>query len=356
MSVTLRKRKNADGTTSLRFDIYHNGQRTIETLKELQLAKPTSLFIKTQNSEKEKKAKEILIERAAQLQAANYDLTTDAGNKTIVTVWMQSYIKTYDKKDIRNIQGAAKRFEDYLQKIGKPKLTFGNLDALIIESFIDYLESNSTGEGAKSYYRRFAKMIKYAYRKKLMKTNVLDFVEKKVKGVALKKDALTIDEIKLLSITPINSNVVKNAFLYACVTGLRFIDVKGLKWKHINLSTKQMKLPQSKTDKEVVVPLNDSAIRLIGEPQESDVNVFTLPTANGVNKTLKAWVKRAKIAKAITFHNGRHSFGTNLIFNDVDIVTTSKLMGHQTTMHTQRYITASDEMKRTATDKISIEF
>ncbi|MFM7709499.1 MAG: hypothetical protein ACKO5C_01150 [Ferruginibacter sp.] len=37
MSVNLRKRKNADGTVSLRLDIYKNGKQTIETLKHLQL-------------------------------------------------------------------------------------------------------------------------------------------------------------------------------------------------------------------------------------------------------------------------------------------------------------------------------
>jgi hypothetical protein len=40
MSVILRKRKNADGTTTLRLDIYHDGKRSVETLKYLKLAKP----------------------------------------------------------------------------------------------------------------------------------------------------------------------------------------------------------------------------------------------------------------------------------------------------------------------------
>ena len=34
MSVKLRKRKNGDGTTSLRLDIYKDGRRNIETLKQ----------------------------------------------------------------------------------------------------------------------------------------------------------------------------------------------------------------------------------------------------------------------------------------------------------------------------------
>ena len=355
MSVTLRERKNSDGTITLRLDIYHKGQRTHETLKHLQLEKPSNPATVAANKVKKHLAKKIVIDRAKQLEENGYNMVSDAGNKTIVTEWMQSYIKTYEKKDVRNMQGVMNRFIKYLEKINKPKLTFQSLDALLIESFIEYLEATSEGEGARSYYKRFQKMIKYAYRKKLMQINVLDFVEKKVKGNAKKKDVLTLEEIQLLNKTHSASPIVKNAFLFSCVTGLRFCDVKALTWNHLDLNNKLMTLIQSKTEKEVTVPLNDVAIKLAGEPQKSNALVFELPTANGANKTLKAWVKRAGIDKAITWHNGRHSFGTNLIFNEVDILTTSKLMGHTTTTHTQRYITASEEMKRNATNKINFE-
>ena len=46
MSVTLRKRVNADGTTTLRLDVLHNGQRWYEALSNLKLAKPTTLLIR----------------------------------------------------------------------------------------------------------------------------------------------------------------------------------------------------------------------------------------------------------------------------------------------------------------------
>ncbi len=355
MSVTLRKRKNADGTTSLRLDIYHNGQHKIETLKHLQFAKPSNPTIIAANKEKYQTAKIIELDRAKQLETNGYNMFSDAGNKTIVTEWMQSYIKTYEKKDVRNMQGVMNRFIKFLEKINKPKLTFNNLDALLIESFIEYLEATSEGEGARSYYKRFQKMIKYAYRKKLMQSNVLDFVEKKVKGNAKKKDVLTIEEIQLLNKTHTNSPIVKNAFLFSCVTGLSWCDVKVLKWKSLDLKEKNMDIDRLKSKVNAFVPLNDVAIKLVGEPQKSDDLVFKLPTNEGANKTLKALVKRAGIDKAITWHNGRHSFGTNLIFNEVDILTTSKLMGHTTTTHTQRYITASEEMKRKGTDKINFE-
>lgn len=355
MSVQLRKRKNADGSTSLRLDIYSNGLRTIETLKNLKLSKVSNASDREENKKLMQQAEAIRVTRAAELEANNYSMVSDAGKKTIITVWMQSFVDGYSKKDKRNMQGALNRFSNYLIEVGKTGLTFGNLTALLIEDFIDYLEANSTGEGASSYYNRFKKMIKQAYRKKLLKDNVLNSVERKVKGKAKKKDTLTIDELKILAATETESSEVRKAFLFSCVTGLRWCDVKLLKWKDIKMSSKQMEVLQSKTEETVTTPLNETAIKLLGKAGKPDKEVFVLPTANGANKTLKAWVKRAKIEKAITWHNARHSFGTNLIFNDVDVLTASKLLGHTSMKHTQRYVKAAEEMKQAATDKINIE-
>ena len=351
MSVLLRKRKNADGSTSLRLDIYNNGQRSIETLKHLKLVKGSNVMDRETNKQNLQQAESIRVTRAAELEANNYSMVSDAGKKTIITVWMQSYVDHYTKKDKRNMQGALNRFKEYLLEIKKQGLVFGSFTPLHIEDFIDYLESNSSGEGANSYFSRFKKMVKQAYRQRLLKENVLDFVKRKVKGKAKKKDILTLTELKQLSSTPTESNEVRRAFLFSCVTGLRWCDVKSLKWESIDLNNNRLRIVQSKTESEVVIPLNERALELLGTPKSC--LVFTLPSANGANKTLKAWVKRAKIDKAITWHNARHSFGTNLVFNQVDVLTTSKLLGHISMKHTQRYVDASIEMKQNATKAIN---
>lgn len=353
MSVLLRKRKNADGSTSLRLDIYNNGQRTIETLKHLRLVKVSNAMDRETNKQNLQQAESIRVARAAELEANNYSMVSDAGKKTIITVWMQSYVDGYTKKDKRNMQGALNRFKDYLLEIKKQGLVFGSLTPLLIEDFIDFLESSSSGEGANSYFSRFKKMIKQAYRQRLLRDNVLDFVKRKVKGKAKKKDILTLTELKQLSSTPTESDEVKRAFLFSCVTGLRWCDVKLLKW--FNIDGNYLRIVQSKTGAEVNIPLNETALKLIGNPKKKNDLIFNLPSANGANKTVKAWVKRAKIDKSITWHNARHSFGTNLIFNEVDILTASKLLGHSSMKHTQRYVDASNEMKQNATKAINIE-
>jgi integrase len=353
MSVLLRKRKNADGTTSLRLDIYNNGQRTIETLKHLKLVKVCNVMDRETNKQNLQQAESIRVTRAAELEANNYSMVSDLGKKTIITVWMQSFVDSYTKKDKRNMQGVLNRFKEYLIEVKKQGLVFGSLSPLHIEDFIDFLESNSSGEGANSYFGRFKKMVKQAYSQRLLKENVLDFVKRKVKGKAKKKDILTLTELKQLSSTPTESNEVRRAFLFSCVTGLRWCDVKLLQWGSIDGDN--LIITQSKTGSEVTIPLNETALKLLDKPKKKNDLIFTLPSANGANKTVKAWVKRARIDKAITWHNARHSFGTNLIFNEVDVLTTSKLLGHSSMKHTQRYVDASNEMKENATKAINID-
>ncbi len=355
MSVKLRKRKNGDGTISLRLDIYKDGRRIIETLKHLQLAKQSNLVDRENNKEKLRQAEAIAIQRAAELEANNYDMDLDIGRKTIVTFWMQSYVDNYNKKDKRNMQSVLNKFVKFLSEIRKPNLTFAELKPLMIEDFIEYLEEGSKGEGARSYFHRFKKMLHHAYRRRVLRTNILDFVERKATGKARKKDILTLDELKLLSETYIKNLEIKKAFLFTCVTGLRFCDINQLKWKNINLKDRMLSLNQSKTSEDVTIPLNDTALKLIGEAGKPTMKVFSLPSANGCNKILKAWIESAGIQKQITWHNGRHSFGTNLIFNGVDVVTASKLLGHTSLKHTQRYVNTAAELKEKATNMINID-
>jgi len=44
-----------------------------------------------------------------------------------------------------------------------------------------------------------------------------------------------------------------------------------------------------------------------------------------------------------------------LIYNEVDVLTTSKLLGHTSMKHTQRYVDAPNEMKEAATNKLNFQ-
>jgi integrase/recombinase XerD len=350
MSVILRKRKNQDGTTSLLLDIYHDGKRRYVFLKHLKLTKGTTVADRQKNKENLELAHRIALKQAQELAAGEYNLVTENGKKTVITEWMQTYIDKYKKKDVRNLQGALNRFKNFLNENKIHSLTFGRINDVIISDFQDYLREHSKGEGASSYFARFKKMMKQAYRQRLMDRNPAADVPT-IQGKAKKKDILTIEEIQTLAATRTESPEVKRAFLFSCVTGLRWIDIKNLRWENIN--NKAISIKQSKTERDLHINLNETALKLLGEHGEVRDLIFDLPTANGANKTVKAWVTRVGIKKNITWHNARHSFGTNLIYMGADVTTASNLLGHSTLKHTSRYVKAANELKERATDMLN---
>ena len=353
-TVKVKKRKNKDGTTSQFLRTNHNGRQRYEFLNHLQLQKVSNPLDRQANKDKEEMARRIAAERQLELAANDYNTVTNTGKRTDVVLWMQSYIDRYTKKDKR-MQGALNRFKKFLIEDRKQGLTFARLTELVVEDFQGYLRQHSIGEGASSYFSRFKKMVKHAYRLKLIKQNPAEAI-KTIHCAARPKDILTLEETRLLSATSTESLEVKRAFLFSCVTGLRWVDVKNLNWQNVDIKSKLMTIKQSKTSKYVDIPLNEDAIKLLGVPGKDDLSVFDLPSANGANKSLKAWVKRAGIKKKITWDNARHSFGTNVIHLGSDVTVASKLLGHSTLRHTQRYVNTADELKRRATDSISHQY
>lgn len=143
---------------------------------------------------------------------------------------------------------------------------------------------------------------------------------------------------------------VKRAFLFACNTGLRFCDVKILKWANVQGGT--LKVQQQKTGHYVLINLNKSAQKLLGVVGKAEDLVFDLPSHTGLLKALRYWTTRAGVTKKVTFHVARHSFATNLLIHGADLKSTSSLLGHTTLTHTQKYTRVVDALKQQAVNNL----
>ena len=67
-------------------------------------------------------------------------------------------------------------------------------------------------------------------------------ISAKVKGITnIEKPrvALTMNEVQMLVDTPCKDDVLKRAFLFSILTGLRHSDIQTLKWKQIQQTTRQ---------------------------------------------------------------------------------------------------------------------
>ncbi|MFQ8795025.1 MAG: site-specific integrase [Phocaeicola vulgatus] len=178
-------------------------------------------------------------------------------------------------------------------------------------------------------------------------------ISAKVKGITnIEKPrvALTMNEVQMLVDTPCKDDVLKRAFLFSILTGLRHSDIQTLKWKQIQQTSKgtwQAVVIQQKTKGVEYMPISEQAYNLCGEPKEGELLVFAgLPDPSWINRPVKKWVEAAGITKHITFHCFRHSYATLQLAGGTDIYTVSKMLGHTNVRTTQVYAKVVDEKKR----------
>lgn len=150
---------------------------------------------------------------------------------------------------------------------------------------------------------------------------------------------------------------MKYAFLFCCFTGLRYIDVSRLKWKHITEignGEYQIEVVQQKTKEPVYIPLSANAMKWLPDKgyDGRENYIFKFRDRSIIYDYLKKWAKAAGIEKNITFHMSRHTCATLLIFYGADLYTVSKILGHTSIKTTQVYAKVADEMKRKAVGNI----
>ena len=232
----------------------------------------------------------------------------------------------------------------------------------MMEDFTMYLQSRSVGEGAKTIYARFKKVINYAIEHDVIFKNPCKGISIKVDEQILRKEVLSQEEItRLIATKQENANQnIRRAFIFCLYTGLRFCDVKDLAFANVDFANRLLKFEQNKTkghsaSSGVVIPLNDGLLKLIGEPTSPDNRqelIFPLPSYEMCLKAIKRWVKRAGINKHISWHCARHSFAVNILNNGANIKTVASLLGHSGLKHTEKYTRAVDSLKQQAIDSL----
>ncbi len=295
--------------------------RRKENLNLYLIASPRTPIDRNHNKETLQLAKKIRQEREQELLESKEGYRLKKDRKVNFLDYFQAYIDNYTKKDIRMMQIALQRFKDFLNDTPEYKkfasrIKPEQISRDMIEAFTEYLQSRSVGEGAKSIYQRFKKIIKYAIEHDVMMKNPCTGIVIKVDEEILRKDILSPDEIQQLIATHYeheNPNI-RRAFIFCLYCGLRFCDVKDLTFANVDYSNKLLKFEQNKTkghsaNSGVIIPLNDGLLHLIGKPQQAENNnslIFPLPSYEMCLKALKRWVKRAGINKHISWHCGRH--------------------------------------------------
>ena len=213
---------------------------------------------------------------------------------------------------------------------------------------------NSISSGtASSYFNKVRAVINEAYAKEIITKNPLKLVAG-IKPITNPRVYLDMEEVRALVKTNCRYDILKEAFLFSCLTGLRWSDINKLDWSEISVfnGVNRITFNQKKTTGLQYLDIPPQAYSLINGFKKKGRVFQSLRYSAYMNVELLRWTMAAGITKHVTFHAGRHTFAVSLITQGVDIYTISKLMGHTEVKTTQLYADIIDSVRKSAMHKI----
>lgn len=142
---------------------------------------------------------------------------------------------------------------------------------------------------------------------------------------------------------------VRDVFIFACFTGLAYIDLAHLRVDNIQKmfdGRLWIVTHRQKTNTKVTVPLLPPAIKILEKynGEYSDGKLLPIITNQKLNCYLKEIAELCGIKKNLTFHLARHTFATTMTLGKgVPIESVSKMLGHTNIQTTQIYARITNE-------------
>ena len=351
----------------IRKENYVGGKRKYEFLK-LYLIPERMREDKAKNEATLALAKAIQSRRIVEVQNDAHGFQNTNKSRVNLLDYLENIGKQSAEQGSRNYARTVLNTVRALRLFRGDYIAFRDVDKEFLSEFTDYLRQmpkaskygvlktggRLSNNSVVSYYGTLRTAINRAYKEGIITVNPtkeFDFASK-VRQEPSRREYLTLDELKTLINTECRHEIVKRAFLFSCLCGLRVSDIRKLRWCDLQRSSGRVRIEitMQKTKEPLYLPISDEALKWLPERSEANGSDFIFPlTHEGtVNDTLQHWAKVAGITKHISFHVARHTHATMMLTLGADLYTVSKLLGHKNIATTQIYAKIVDKKKEEA--------
>lgn len=255
-------------------------------------------------------------------------------------------------------QSTKKNYLKVVNKMALAKIDDFNLDEitpLVLNQFDNFLKANGAQNNTRwSYFKCIKRVMAIAVRDGEIKAEQNPFFNDRFKARYQKteKTALTLEELKKIEDCPVSDGqeIIKDMFLLACYTGLRFTDVNNLCNKLIKQSSDKyyLSIVNAKTGKSNPLPIQELfngkplkiCLKYFNQHQDkvSTAKWFNF-TNEYVNRELKKIQSSSGIETVLTFHVARHSCCTFLVADfKIKPSIAQKILGHSSLKMTEQYL------------------
>ena len=214
------------------------------------------------------------------------------------------------------------------------------LDHNFLNNFIAWLKTDrgvTNGKYFAKHYSYLNQSLELAFNQSLIKYNPLKRIDKPKFPKQKKQTQLTKKEVQQIKKYIPNSErlqKIKDLFLFACYTGIGFIDVQHFCKTQIK-KTNSIQLivgTRAKTKTKYTTPLFSKAKKILKKYD------YVLPKISNqkYNKYLKEIATDLNINKNLTTHVARRTFGQIMLNKGYSIESVSHILGHSDIQVTQR--------------------
>ena len=375
--VRIRFKQLSNGNQSIYLDYYTGdvirkenyvgGKRKYEFLK-LYLIPERTREDRVKNEATLALAKAIQSKRIVEVQNDAHGFQNTNKSRVNLLDYLENIGKQSAEQGSRNYARTVLNTVRALKLFRGDYIAFRDVDKEFLSEFTDFLRQmpkaskygvlktggRLSNNSVVSYYGTLRTAINRAYKEGIITVNPtkeFDFASK-VRQEPSRREYLTLDELKTLINTECRHEIVKRAFLFSCLCGLRVSDIRKLRWCDLQRSGGRVRIEitMQKTKEPLYLPISDEALKWLPERGEANGSDFIFPlTHEGtVNDTLQHWAKVAGITKHISFHVSRHTHATMMLTLGADLYTVSKLLGHKNIATTQIYAKIVDKKKEEA--------
>lgn len=367
MKVHIRKRKNTAGDKYLlALEVYKGYSKSEDgTIKNIRKTTKLDYYLytipktpqqKTHNREVERKVEIIRAEKEKDYLNGKYGFQSESKVKANFIDYFRRL--TNDRLKSKGNYGNWDSALKHLIKYSGESVSFQNVDLTFCEGFREYLQTiakksngqNLSGSSINSYLCKLRAALNQAVDDGIILVNpALKVSTPRV--IEKERAFLTLEEVQKLFKTECRYDVLKRAFLFSCLTGLRWSDIQKLEWKEFQKEDDNWKIVyhQKKTKNLQYQYISQQAKDLLGTKKEGAERIFFgLRYSAYTNTALMQWCLKAGITKHITFHCGRHTYAVLQLSLGTDIFAVNKLLGHKEIRTTQIYAKLVDQKQKEA--------
>ena len=235
-----------------------------------------------------------------------------------------------------------------------PLASYQDIDKRFIRAFEIYLtRKNLCANTILKYLKCLKRALRLAQQTGQIKETIEElFSLTMTKAEIIRKESLTPHELNKLqeylisNFTNMESDYREalSAFLFSCYTGIRYSDICQLTYADMKRikNKRWLIFTMQKTKQKVYVPLDQifggRALKIMRLFHRTRGKLFYLPSNAKCNRVIKRVYKNQQIGKKnISFHTGRHTAATLLLFYKIPLTTIQSILGHTHITTTEIY-------------------